>query len=543
MMNAWKIIAFAIVASLELLPDSSAAQARKEFTFPVSYVSSTTVYISAGRDDSLAVGDTLMILHASKEICKVAVVAVSRHSTASQIVWGKGPVAVGDTATIMKILAATEEPKRDTVSELLKAPLPLTAQREIRLAAKTMPAENVVMGRIAMQYSGVVAEDSRFNLSQPSMLMRLEVGKLFGTDLKFSMYGRSYYNLSANYNRYGDDTRLKIRMYEFTISDEQPERLFGYAAGRVTSRYVGGLGTFDGGQFYYRMGDFTSGILYGAQVADRTMSIDGDDRRGAFFVNYRSGPDFLHQYEGTIAYARQLFEGKLDREFFYLQNMATIGPQLNLYQSAEVETQNISNGNRSTSPKISNTFLSINYYPLQWLSANIGYDASKTVYLFESMKTTPDTLMDKFYLQGYRANVTFRLPYSIVMSANGTFRSRKDDPRDAQTLGGSLRVSGVAGSEYNVGVRYMNIRGVYNDGSNATLDVDRTFFYSVSVALRFDYYNYTLLANDQTYNTFTATANINYRISRELYSSLNFDRVWDSTMNSYRIYAEAGIRF
>ena len=543
MMKNWKIIAIVIVASLALVPDSLRAQVRKEFAFLVSYVSATTIYISAGRDDSLAVGDTLTIFHASREVCKVAAIAVSRHSTATQIVNGKGSVAVGDTATITKTVSIVEEPKRDTVSELLKTPVSQTTQRGARPVLKTIPTENIVTGRFAVQYSGVVAEDSRFNLSQPSMLMRLEVGKLFGSDLKFSMYGRSYYDLSANYNRYGDDTRLKIRMYDFTVSDEQPEKMFGYAVGRVTSRYVGGLGTFDGGQFYYRMGEFTSGILYGALVADRTMSIDGDDRRGAFVVNYRSGPDFLHQYEGTIAYARQLFEGKLDREFFYLQNLATLGPQVNLYQSAELETQEISNGVRSTSPKISNTFLSVNYYPLQWLSANIGYDASKTVYLFESMKTTPDTLMDKFYLQGYRANVTFRLPYSMVMSANGAFRSRKDDPRDSRTLGGSFRISGVAGSEFNVGVRYMNIRGVYNDGSNATIDVDRTFFYAMSVALRFDYYTYTLLVNDQRYNTYTATANINYRISRELYSSLNFDRVWDSTMNSYRIYVEAGIRF
>jgi hypothetical protein len=543
MMNAWKIIVFAVFASSALLPVSSAAQVRKEFTFPVSYVSSTTVYISAGRDDSLAVGDTLTIVRNSHAICTVVTVAVSRHSTASQIVLGKGPALVGDTALITKTLMILPEAARDSLSSLLLTPRKESVRQDEQHRQSTGADQNVVSGRAAVQYSGVLAEDSRFNLSQPSTLLRLEVAKLFGTNLKFSMYGRSYYDISANYNRFGDETRLKIRMYEFTLSDEQPDRAFGYTAGRVTSRFVGGLGTFDGGQLYYRVGDFTSGILYGAQVADRTMSIDGDDRRGAFFLNYRSGSDFLHQYDGTIAYARQMFEGKLDREFIYLQNLATLGTQLNIYQSAEVETQDINNGTRKTSPKLSNTFFSINYYPIQWLSANIGYDASTTVYLFETMKTTSDTLIDRNYLQGYRANATIRFPYSISLSANGTYRSRKDDPRDARTLGSTLRMSGIAGSEFNAGVRYMDIRGVYYDGKNATLDVDRSFLYSLSVALRFDYYTYTLLNNSQTYNTYTATGNINYRITREIYSALNFDRVWDSTMNSYRIYLEAGIRF
>lgn len=542
-MSAWKIIVFAIVASHALLPDSSAAQVRKEFTFPVSYVSSTTVYISAGRDDSLAVGDTLTIVRAGQTICTVVTIAVSRHSTASQVLLGKGSVLVGDTALITKTLMVSQEGKRDSLSSLLLTPRKESVRRDEQHRQSTGADQNVVSGRAAVQYSGVLAEDSRFNLSQPSALLRLEVAKLYGTNLKFSMYGRSYYDISANYNRFGDDTRLKIRMYEFTLSDERPDGAFGYTAGRVTSRFVGGLGTFDGGQLYYKIGDFTSGFLYGAQVGDRTMSIDGDDRRGAFFLNYRSGPDFLHQYDGTIAYARQLFEGKLDREFIYFQNLATLGTQLNVYQSAEVETQEINNGTRKTSPKLSNTFFSINYYPIAWLSANIGYDASTTVYLFETMKATSDTLIDRNYLQGYRANATVRFPYSISVSANGTFRSRKDDPRDARTLGSAFRMSGIAGSEFNAGVRYMNIRGVYYDGENVTLDVDRSFLYSLSVALRFDYYTYTLLSNSQTYNTYTATGNINYRITREFYLALNFDRVWDSTMNSSRIYLEAGIRF
>ena len=518
-------------------------QVMKEMFFPVSYVSATTIYISAGRDDSLAIGDTLTILRNKATICKVVAVAVSRHSTATQIVSGKAEVMVGDTATIIKIIGIAQILNADTLSVSTKPNRRVLSPQENSGKKTSVPEENVVSGRVALQYSGVSAEDSRLNLSQPSTLIRLEVDKLFGTALRFSTYGRTYYDLSSNYNRYGDDSRLKIRMYEFTLSDEQPGGVFGYSAGRIASRFVGGLGTFDGGQLYYRMGDVTSGILYGAKVADRTMSIDGDDRREALFVNYHNGPDFLHQYDGTIAFARELFEGRLDREFIYIQNIATLGTEVNLYQSSELETQDVNNGVRSSSLKLSNTFVSLNYYPVEWFSTNVGYDASKTVYLFETMKTTPDTLIDRSYLQGYRLSATFRLPSSISISGNATYRTRKEDPRDARTLGGTFRYSSIAGSEINAGLRYMNIRGVYNDGNNITLDIDRTFFYSLSVSLRYDYYTYTLLTASQTYTTHTATANINYRVSREVYSALNFDRVWDSTVNSYRVYIEAGIRF
>jgi len=542
MKNTLSITVLAAIAVMFFSPHLE-GQTSKEFFLPVSYVSSSIVYISAGRDDSLSVGDTLVMHHRNSIVGSVVVFAVSRHSTASRLAGGNGPVLVGDTASIIKTFVNPPAAPTDTSSGA-----PQMIRRSPRLEeenrrANREPDENIVSGRVAIQYSGVIAEDSRYNLSQPSALTRIEVARLFGTSMRFSMYGRTYYDLSLNNNQFGDNAPLQERMYEFEISDEEPGEVYGYSLGRITSRFVGGLGTFDGGQVYYRSGNWTSGALFGAQVGDRTMSIDGDDHRGALFLNYRSSADFLHQYDGTVAYARELYEGNLDREFFYFQNLATIGTEWNVYQSAEVETQQINNGVRKTSPRLSNTFLSVNYYPLTWFSANIGYDASSNIYLFESMKTIPDTLIDRNYLQGYRLDATFRLPYSISISANGTFRTKKDDPRDARTLGGIVRMSAIAGSEYNAGVRYMNIRGVYSNGDNITVDLDRTFFYALSVAARFDYYRYTLLTVNQTYTTYTATANINYRITRTVYSALNLDRVWDPTLNSYRLYLEAGVRF
>ena len=530
-------------AAAIFLSVQATSQTSKELFFPVSYVSSTTVYINGGRDDSLAVGDTLAIHRRGSLICRVAAYAVSRHSTASRIVEGKGPVLLGDTASIAKSFFVPPPTHADsTQTEPITGQRVTSLQQDNRRTTRE-PSENVVSGRIAVQYSAVSAEDSRYNLSQPSALTRLEVAKLFGTSLRFSMYGRTYYDLSSNYNQFGDNARLQERMYEFEISDEEPDAAYGYSVGRITSRFVGGLGTFDGGQAYIRRGNWITGALFGAQVGDRTMSIDGDDHRGALFLNYRSGDDILHQYDGTIAYARQLFEGRLDREFFYLQNLASIGTEWNIYQTAEIETQEINNGVRKFSPSLSNTFFSVNYYPLSWFSANIGYDASTSVYLFETMKATPDTLIDRNYLDGYRLNATFRLPFSISLSANGTYRTKKGDPRDSRTLGGTLRMSAIAGSEYNTSVRYMNIRGVYSNGDNITVDVDRTFFYALTTAARFDYYRYVLLSAGQSYTTYTATANINYRLTRSLYSSLNIDRVWDPTLNSYRFYLELGVRF
>ncbi len=131
----------------------------------------------------------------------------------------------------------------------------------------------------------------------------------------------------------------------------------------------------------------------------------------------------------------------------------------------------------------------------------------------------------------------------MSLSGNVSYRTKKGDARDARTISGSYRISDIMGSEIGADVRYADIIGVYSEGKNFTVDVDRTFFYKLSVALRYDYYRYSILSLKQTYTTHTATVNSSFRFSRSLYSSLAVDGILDNTMNSLRIYAEIGYRF
>ncbi len=521
---------------------TAGAQGKKEYRYAVSYVSASVVYVDAGREQHIAIGDTLRITRSGKILGAATVTAVSVHSCAAQPQTQQQAFAVGDSALIVKPIPV-ERPHAAVIAAKDSASAANIAPEPRGAVATPSRTENIVSGRFGLQYAGVIAEDSRFNYSQPSALFRLDIANVYGTGTAFTMYSRNYYDLSDNYNRYGETSRLKNRVYELSLQQDLPDGAFGYGLGRMTSHFVGGLGTFDGAQVYVRQNNITAGIIYGAKVGDRVMEVDGDDRKGALFVNYKSGSDFLHQYDGTIAYARQLYEGKLDREFVYLQNSLMLGSALSMYESSEMELNDISNGVRTPALSLSNTFLSVSYYPGQWFSANLGYDATRSVYLFETMKEFPDTLFDKNIMQGFRAGTNFRLPYFMSLSLNGSYRTKKGDERNSYKLDATFRMSDIAGSDVSAGLRYSDIAGVYTNGKNWTLDLDRTFFRTLSVSMRYDYYAYSITALSQSYITQTITANLNYRISRALYSSLSVDRVIDATMNSYRMYGEIGIRF
>jgi hypothetical protein len=192
---------------------------------------------------------------------------------------------------------------------------------------------------------------------------------------------------------------------------------------------------------------------------------------------------------------------------------------------------------------MTNTFATVNVTPIQWLSLNLGYDASRSIYLFETMKSLPDTLFDNNLLHGYRLNFSVRLPASVTVGGTATYRSQSGDSRTSRTISGYGRISNLLQTELNGSVRYASISGIFSDGKDLTIDVDRTLFSLLSVSLRYDRYAYTLLRTDQRYLTSTLTLNASGRLSRSLYSVLAVDRVWDSSGDSYRLYAEMGLRF
>jgi hypothetical protein len=214
-----------------------------------------------------------------------------------------------------------------------------------------------------------------------------------------------------------------------------------------------------------------------------------------------------------------------------------------LYETTEIDMSQLSKGVRKTAFNFSDTYFSANYYPTEWLFANIGYDASRDIYLFQSMKNIPDSLIDRNILQGYRASLTAHLPDMITISANATFNTRSDFSRDEHTLGGSARASDIFDTDINASVRYLNMVGVFTNGQDFSADLDRNFFDRLSMTLRYDSYNISVSTLQQTYRTQTLSGFLNYDFSARLYSSVEIDDIIDATMNSVTASAEIGIRF
>ncbi len=506
----------------------------KRITCTVSYVTFATVYVDAGSKAGLAIGDTLTLTHVSVPFAKAAVYAVSSNSSATTLLTPAAQVAVGDSAFIVKEVAV-EAPPPVVASQ----PAPSSRPRQGSFG----PVTNSVAGSFALQYVGAGVTGSQFDFSQPSALLRLTVSDLFGTGAMLSINGRGYYDASQLYSLYGQGSRMKVRMYDFSLSYDDREAWYGYSVGRVTSRYVTGLGSFDGAQFFMRRDNVSAGFLLGTQPDLRTSGVAMDEQRFAAFVNYNWQKDVFNAADVTLAYGQQLYQGRLDRDFAYVQSSARLGSQFFMFQNSEFDFHKEEYGIRSGTFRLTNTFLTLSYMPLAWLNASAGYDATRNIYLFESMSSIPDTLLDQRLQQGFRTMITFQPTYMASFSLNANYRLREGVNPPSRTLGGAVRLNDILGSRVTGGVRYADIVGIWTRGHDITADLSRWFSPEFSVGLRYDRYSYLLVNGTDRFVTTTGSADINVQLSRLFYTLISVDRIWDTIRNSVRVYSELGVHF
>ena len=534
-MRRWAMTTLALsLAGMSVQAGFGQKREERVITSSISYISAGTVYLDAGRSRGLEIGDTLTVSRASRAQGVIVITAVSSSSSSAATVSQSTPFAVGDSAWIRKWMVVQEAASPGlTAGTGVPSPDPPHSPQEA----------TVVSGRVALQYGAVGNFSDSLEYSRPAAILRLDVARLFGTELVFTLYGRTSYDLTDHPGAYQQTSRTQTRMYELSLSYEDPRAWYGYGIGRIYSRFVGGLGTFDGGQAFVRAGQFTFGLLGGAQPDYVNSSVDADRLKFSAFANYAWGGDVFTTSDITLAYGQQRAHGELDRDFLYVQTSLKFGPELFLYASSELDLHSIENGQMTRDPNLTNSFLTVNYVPLRWLSISAGYDAARTIYLFESMKSIADTLLDRSLKEGVRGSVTFRLPYNLSLTTSGNFRLASGTTGSARTVAGTLRAFDVGGSQINLGVHAASVQGLYTSGNDFAFDLDTWIERSLSVGIKLDRYHYLLRDQSGTFTTTTGTVNIQYLMSRSLYGVVTVDQVWDTSRTFQRLFLEVGVHF
>ncbi len=498
----------------------------------VTYISGASVYLNAGRGQSLAAGDTGTVIRGTPTAVRVIIGAVSSSSSVARLLNPADSVAVGDTIAFQKTTEA-DRPLAGT-----GAPAMAGGGRGIAPASP-----GTIHGRVSLQYAGWGDLAGGADNSRASLLLALDAGQLFGSGLRFTMYGRLTSALAQDARLRNPEEKLSVRLFDMTLSYDQPASWIGMTVGRITSRYAGGIGIVDGAQVFARTGPLTFGILAGFQPDYQTSQFNSERPKGLAFLNYAWGPSPYNPGSTTIAYGTQYYQGNLDRDYLYLQNTVGINSKLFVYQSSEVDLHTQEGGQIKQSFRLTNTFVTLNYTPASWLTATAGYDANRPIDLFESMKLLPDSLFQRDLKQGFRGGLFFRLPMGVSLMATGGYRLSTGDQPAGYNGGGGVRVSDIGRTGFSVGGRYQKVRGLYTDGNDVTVELEQSLAGKFFLGLRYDRYSFIDLDGSDPSVITTAGLNLNWLIARSWYLTLTGDRVWNSGQDLYRIFAEFGLHF
>jgi hypothetical protein len=295
---------------------------------------------------------------------------------------------------------------------------------------------------------------------------------------------------------------------------------------------------------YGKLGVVTAGVIGGAQANFVTSGLDPDHQKLAAFVNVGWGRDVWSRSDITLAYGQQLFKGKLDRNFTYLQASARFGPEFFLFGSSEFDFHKVVGTEVVSRFHMTNSFVTVTYSPaFRWLTVNAGYDATRPVPLLESEKTFLDTLMDRSLHQGLRGSLSFQLPGRLVLTTTGTYRMATRTISHANSASVGLRASDVLGSGFGLGAQYGDAKSPYADGKDLVLDLDRWITDWLTAAVRLDRYDYQLFTQSDRHRMTTLSINASGRISSAWYAALSGDRIWEDAIITHRLYIEIGVRF
>lgn len=519
----------------------AAVQAGERST-SVKYVSASGIYLDAGSDQGIAVGDKVEIERDGVTVATLEVTYLAATTAVCKLVEG-GPVQVGDRATVAtssEMIAEEEVAVEDSVSV---DPQVNQQPQAVRTVEQSPRRRARLSGRIGVQV--MIQDDleaTNYDVTEPSLTGRLRAENLFN----------SYYTLNLRFRsrrvqRASDlspDTRSEWfnRVYEVSFGYDNPDSPLRYHAGRILSNRFAGVGTIDGLHLEMQQQEAIAyGLFAGTQPDYRTSRPGTEETKGGMYAAIERGNWETARLAATLALAGRYNNGTISQEYFYEQLQLSGGRSWSLYQSGELE---VYRGWRKEvegkSFGMSNLLFSGRWRPVDDLSLDIGYDNRTQVRTYET-RDTPDSLFDDALRQGYRAGASYIFPFGMRVFTRAGLRLREGDTQDTRTLSGGISQRNFLGSGVTITAQLNTFENRYSTGMQPSLQLSRYLIRALYLNGQFGQSRYDLSAGGTVTYSF-AKIGASMTLARSWYTSVYGETYRGDNLASNRIYLEVGYR-
>ncbi len=410
-------------------PPGAAAPAKAETK--VTYVTTTSVYIDAGTDDGIVVGDKVEVVRDGRVVAVLEVTATSSKKAVCGRLASDVLLQVGDAVRFTPSFAARS-----------REALAIAALAEPAAATSTKKRDPLrafgLRGRIGARYLYVKQTEGAFDrsYSQPALDLRLTGTNLGGShiDLGVDVRARRTYRTLGNGESENEDL---TRVYSAFGAWNPNGGPFRFALGRQFSPSLAVVSIFDGVTAEYRRQGFAAGLFTGSQPDGEDFGYSTQIREHGGYVEFGSRAGGEHRWAVTTGLVGSYDGGEVNREFAFVQGRYD-DRRWNLYVVSEIDVyRDWRKEAEDSSYDVTSTFASARFRVSDALAFNAGYDNRRNVRLWRDY-ISPETDFDDSYRQGEWVGVDARFGRHF----SGGLDARRSDGGDAGTADAySLRLA------------------------------------------------------------------------------------------------------
>jgi hypothetical protein len=386
-------------------------------THRITYLTATTAYIDAGRDDGVVVEGIIKVVREGTVIATLLVTDVSSHRAACVIDASAPPLVVGDTITFTPVKVPATVDSTRTQSGRTRTTAALPAMEPAQPRAVSWARRNGLRGRAGVRYLGVI-DQSGFggNIAQPSADVRIDgtrVGKS-PFDLQIDVRARHTFQTVADGRQFDDG---QARVYRLNTMLRSPKDHLRVTLGRQFSSSLTSVSTFDGVQVEYDVSRWGTGTFAGTQPGPVDYGFSTDIKEYGVFTRLRSQPQARTRWEAVVAAIGSYQLEKINREYISLVGRVN-SARLSLMAQQEIDVfRGWRHEQENAAAALTSTFATARYRVTPKFDLDAGYDNRRDPRLYRDY-VSPETVFDDSYRQGVWGGAGLRLTPQFRLGTN-----------------------------------------------------------------------------------------------------------------------------
>jgi hypothetical protein len=405
----------------------------------VTYLTSASVYVDAGREGGLRIGDRLEIVRDGEVVAVVEVTDLSSRRASCKTL--EGSPVVGD---VVRLPAAAETPVEPS-------PLPAAGALTSSTRRPRRASDRKVRGRVGLRYLTVKDHaGSELGFSQPALDLRLDGSNIAGDKLDIEVDARS--RRTARSNAGGStEHNGETRIYRMSASVHDPASHWRVTLGRQNSPTLASINIFDGVLADLARPGRSVGAFSGTQPDPIDFGLSSEVREHGVYVRFHNQSQSSRRWSLATGVVGSYVDGTVNREFVFVQGLYSV-PRFSAYLTEEVDYSRDWKAEAGENTFTStSTFINLRYRAARNVDLRAGFDNRRNVRLYRD-HVTPETEFDDTFRDGiwFGTSVRFKQRYQAGADVK-TSTGGSAGTADSYTM--TFRADRLTRSDLSVGYR------------------------------------------------------------------------------------------